>query len=355
MDWIEPKYSKTQVDKAGKILCEYNPGTMEFDKAMDILNNWRSIHSYPLNTFQSTLRAKIKKLEIEDVIVVQRLKRIPSIINKLNRYDTMKLSRMQDIGGLRTIVHTLDEVYILRNEYINNTRFNHKLISEYDYIKRPKDSGYRSIHLVYKYKNDKKPEYNGLLLEVQIRSEIQHAWATAVETMGIFLNSSLKSSEGPKKWLDFFALAGSAFAFLENSPRVPIYAHLTKEQTFERLLDSAEKLDAKKRLDAFSLAAHAIIKHIGNRGNYHLIILYTNEDERHVEIYTYGRKQLEKANEDYKKADMRIEKGENIQAVLVSASSFDTLKWAYPNFFLNAKLFIEYLSKIEDELKYRKS
>jgi len=53
-----------------------------------------------------------------------------------------------------------------------------------DYIQHPKPAGYRSIHLVYKYKNPIPPEYNGLFDERQIRTRSQLAWTTAVETMG---------------------------------------------------------------------------------------------------------------------------------------------------------------------------
>ena len=80
----------------------------------------------------------------------------------------------------------------------------HELHTSRDYIQHPKPSGYRSIHLVYKYKNPISPEYNGLFVELQIRTRLQLAWATAVETMGTYLGHALKSSEGPERWLDFF-------------------------------------------------------------------------------------------------------------------------------------------------------
>ena len=43
-------------------------------------------------------------------------------------------------------------------------------------------SGYRGVHLIYRYNSDRKTEYNTLLIEMQLRSQLQHAWATAVET-----------------------------------------------------------------------------------------------------------------------------------------------------------------------------
>lgn len=81
--------------------------------------------------------------------------------------------------------------------------------------------GYRRIHLIYRYHNDKVPHYNGLQLELQLRTRLQHAWATAVETMGTFLGLALKSGQGEDQWRSFFEVAGAGIALLENSPAVP--------------------------------------------------------------------------------------------------------------------------------------
>ncbi|WP_457767666.1 RelA/SpoT domain-containing protein [Cyanobium sp. ULC082] len=70
----------------------------------------------------------------------------------------------------------------------------HKLLRVDNYQAEPKPSGYRGIHLIYRYRSNKSETYNGLLLEVQIRSPLQHAWATAVETVGTFLKQSLKGT-----------------------------------------------------------------------------------------------------------------------------------------------------------------
>jgi ppGpp synthetase/RelA/SpoT-type nucleotidyltranferase len=101
---------------------------------------------------------------------------------------------MQDIGGLRAVVREVDYVYKLRDLLLKG-RFLHKLVREDDYIRKPKASGYRSLHLVYRYANKYAPEYTGLQIEIQLRTELQHIWATAVETMGIILKQSLKSDE----------------------------------------------------------------------------------------------------------------------------------------------------------------
>jgi ppGpp synthetase/RelA/SpoT-type nucleotidyltranferase len=77
---------------------------------------------------------------------VQRHKRSPSIISKLARFPQMELSRMQDIGGCRAIVATVRDVERL-NALIQSGRTRNKLHREYNYIEKPKDTGYRGIHL----------------------------------------------------------------------------------------------------------------------------------------------------------------------------------------------------------------
>ena len=41
--------------------------------------------------------------------------------------------------------------------------------------------------MVYQYKSDRIETYNrNMLIEIQFRTHLQHIWATAVETMGLF-------------------------------------------------------------------------------------------------------------------------------------------------------------------------
>jgi ppGpp synthetase/RelA/SpoT-type nucleotidyltranferase len=78
------------------------------------------------------------------------------------------------------------------------------LTDEKDYIQSSRDAdGYRSLHLIYKYRNIKNPSYDGLRIELQIRTKLQHIWATAVETMGTLLGQALKYRQGEEAWQDF--------------------------------------------------------------------------------------------------------------------------------------------------------
>lgn len=350
MAYPKLEHSKNQVNWAGEELAKLDEDSnlSEYLDALEVLGNWRACHGYPINTFKVTLRQKVEKVS-KNAIVSQRLKRTPSIVGKLRRFPSMKLARMQDIGGLRAVLANLNEVRDLEEEY-RSSRFEHELVSSKDYITNPKTDGYRGIHLVFRYKNRKNPAYDGLHLELQFRTKLQHAWATAVETMGTYLQQSLKSRQGEESWLKFFELTASAFAYVENSKLIPGYEHLTKAETFKKLLEEENKLQVLDKLRGFSAATKSIIHH--KSGAFYLLILDLNKLE--TTIKSYPQKSLEQATKDYVEAEKRANSGEEIEVVLVSAGSVDNLRKAYPNYFLDTHSFIQSVENILNSLKTSK-
>ncbi|HEA28734.1 MAG TPA: (p)ppGpp synthetase, partial [Leeuwenhoekiella sp.] len=72
-------YSNNQVKLAGEILTRPSDFTSEeFTFAQNVLTYWRTIHADPINTFQSTLRDKMNRLDYRDALIAQRLKRAVS-------------------------------------------------------------------------------------------------------------------------------------------------------------------------------------------------------------------------------------------------------------------------------------
>lgn len=342
MAFTIPNFTKKQVSKAGQVLIDQTSSEIQTEKAMTLLNHWRSCHAYPINTFQATLRSRLKKI-CNTALVAQRLKRTPSIVKKLQINPGMQMARMQDIGGIRAVVENLSQVRKLQELY-SNGGFTHELIDTDDYIVNPKSSGYRSLHLIYKYKNLQNPIYDGLCIELQIRTKLQHAWATAVETIGTFLDQALKSSEGQQVWLDYFKLVGAAFAILEKSPVAEDYRCVPEEDIFRQVIAVTEQLAVQRKLSAFTIAANAIETR-QSQGNYHLVVL--NAETKTVEIKSFGKRRLEEASHAYAEAERDSSSNKNIQAVLVATNSIDALKRAYPNYFLDTRQFTNALSKIK--------
>lgn len=345
MAFVEPKYSKNQVNKAGDILASPTSFSI-FDEqwADDVLANWRACHGYPINTFQATLRQKLKSID-RQAIVAQRLKRAPSIILKLQRFNGMQLSRMQDIGGLRAVVGSVTKVRKLETAY-RNAGFKHVLSSSKNYIDQPKGDGYRSIHLIYRYENELAPSYSGLSIELQLRTRLQHAWATAVETMGTFLGQALKSGQGETEWRGFFTIAGAALAIVEGTAPVPGFESKDRDSVYSELANAEARLRVLEKLRGFAIAADRIITQRG-QGAYHLIVL--DSANRTVSIRPYPIARLEKANIDYAAIEQRTKAGEGVEAVLVSAGPIDALRKAYPNYFLDTQEFVVQIQKVIDQ------
>ncbi|MGH7265289.1 MAG: hypothetical protein ACREMB_10610 [Candidatus Rokuibacteriota bacterium] len=77
--WAIPKHSPAEVDEAGAFLIDDTLISEEdFEEALQIINNWRSSHSFPLNTFQVTLRRNARQID-PNSLVAQRIKRLSSI------------------------------------------------------------------------------------------------------------------------------------------------------------------------------------------------------------------------------------------------------------------------------------
>ena len=145
MSWAIAVFSKKAVMRAGETLTDKNATYEEHTHAMDVLSNWRAAHAYPMHSLLMTLRQQSVAID-KNAIVVQRLKRTPSIVEKLSRYPEMKLHRMQDISGCRAIVSTVRDVEHLATS-ITKSRTRHTLHKIDNYIESPKESGYRGIHL----------------------------------------------------------------------------------------------------------------------------------------------------------------------------------------------------------------
>lgn len=340
---VFPKYSITggELSRAGEILrSNHNELTEEWEDAFELLSRWRAMHAYPLNTFQAGIRSILNKNK-KEAIVAQRLKRLQSILLKLSRFREMRLGRMQDIGGIRIILSSVRDVYAVVNA-LKKARWKHELHNEKDYISSPQKSGYRSFHLIYKYRNQQAPEeYQGLHIEIQIRTRLQHIWATTVETIGTFIKHSLKSSQGPQEWLDYLRLVSAVFA-IEEETEVPMNFSGRKARDLVRQLQNeTRRLKVFSRLDAFHKAVKSSTdKHFKNK----FILLRLDVENSAAEVRIFNQKDLPLATKRYGEFEKK-EKDIN-DMVLVASSSLKELKQAYPNYFVDSREFFRQLNRI---------
>src|SRR5207302_10368579 len=158
-------------------------------------------------------------------------------------------------------------------------------------------------------------------IEIQLRTRLQHAWATAVETVGTFLQQSLKSSEGSEKWLRFFALTGSAFAMTEHTWPVPDTPRDANELT-DAVRRLEIDLDVRKTLGAYGEALK-IAEDTQMAKAYYFLLSLTPSQEA-LSVFGYQKEQLERATDHYLQIEKTLAPG--AQAVLVAVESLAALK-----------------------------
>jgi Region found in RelA / SpoT proteins len=346
MDFEVPQFSRGVIDKAGEVVAQEGgdpPFTLESAHAMLVVGNWRASHSYPMQIIRNNLANRAKKVS-SAAVVAQRLKRFESIVSKLEREPRMKLSQMQDLGGCRAIMPNIagvDELVRLHKEAWDKAPSRHELHRCKDYIAEPKPSGYRGVHLIYKFKTDNPDHsaHNGQRIEVQIRSRLQHAWATAVEVVGAFRAQALKSGQGSAEWQRLFALMGSVIARKEGRALVPN----TPEESvlLQEIKSVSDEIKAEQFLAGCSEAAVHIEKSTKPAVAY-LIVL----DVKDRRVTILAQDSMLVANEKYAQMEKENKDQPELQTVLVSVDSLGALKTAYPNYYLDVSEFLQELRNV---------
>lgn len=343
MAYPEPKYSRNTVDAAGLSIIDETVSSEVYDHSLQVINNWRASHNLPLLCLRLGLERLAKKVD-PSPLIAQRIKRLAAIKLKLSlpRRDRFDLSEMQDIGGCRAIVKNINAVKELDRQY-ELSRASHLLDKRDDYIEHPKKSGYRGIHLIFRFQSGKHKTHNGLKIEIQLRTPLQHAWATAVETVGLFTGQALKSGLGSEDWKRFFALMGSVIAMREDAQIVP-KTPKNREDLVQELHSYASKLDAQNKLKTYS----AMLTIDKNLKNSHYFIIELNPSAKKVNVTGFTKEHLAAASEYLSKAERNIDSNSDAvgdQAVMVSVKSIGSLRRAYPNYFLDMRVFIKEVDK----------
>lgn len=333
-----PKFSKTDVRKAGSFLSKtiLAPATSaEFDEAAKwfrIAHNWRSSHILPMRHVRMELERKARE---HGGFTAARLKRMQSIRKKL---PTRQLNQIQDIAGCRVICNSMTALRKIVADY-NNGATRH-LVGERqnDYIAVPRESGYRSHHLVLTYVgSESTSEYNGLRVELQIRTRLQHAWATAIEAVGLYANEDLKGGRGDARWLRFFQLMASESALSEGASLVGSVPESTAVRR-EEIQDINREINALNTLETFR---HAIKgTDMQSTTARHYMIQYDHLAKR-VSVTPYF--EMSKGSLDYNLNDLS---SMPTNAVLVEVERVEDLKSAFPNYFLDVALFAGGLKRV---------
>lgn len=88
--WKKVEYEKKDINKAGEKIIDPNMTPDERANCLRIIDNWRAAHAFPTNTFAIHLKHLVQ--DIPTAVVVQRLKRRDTIVQKLERFPTMNIA-----------------------------------------------------------------------------------------------------------------------------------------------------------------------------------------------------------------------------------------------------------------------
>jgi ppGpp synthetase/RelA/SpoT-type nucleotidyltranferase len=345
-EWIKREYSKGEIDRMGELLVPWwksvsAPAPNNLGHAWAVIQNWRICHAMPLLTFRIGLSKRASKVEA-NAIIAQRMKRAASVMNKLAREPQMKLSQMQDLGGCRAILSTIaavEQLYDLYREPTTNLFESEGRLKCYDYIRHPKSDGYRGIHIVGRYnaRAEKNEPWNGQRIEIQIRSQLQHAFATAVETVTTFTRTPLKFGAGPQEWRRFFSLIGSAFAMREGTAIVPDTPPSGTELVKERR-ELTKVLQVRSRLRGWTSALRQLPKRNTTNAKWLLLVL----DVFGNVIKVTGYADIKQASSVVSALETSPQSG--LDAVLVWVNSAKALRRAYPNYYADTAAFLAALN-----------
>ncbi len=184
--------SKTQIDRLGLRLKEGS--IAEADLRM--LDDYR--RSF-IGAYEQVVRATREQLGVE--VTGRPAKSTTSIVEKLRR-ETIRLTQIQDIAGCRLVVSDVTA----QDSIVESFKGLFQDVTIDDRRERP-SYGYRAVHLIV--------SIAGKLIEIQVRTPIQHKWAELSEKVSDILDPSIKYGGGDKTTRDWLGRTSSLIDSVE--------------------------------------------------------------------------------------------------------------------------------------------
>ncbi|OUS09168.1 GTP pyrophosphokinase [Gammaproteobacteria bacterium 42_54_T18] len=344
------QFSKGSIDRAGRDIRHEIDGN-ERVEAIKKIQNFREFHLYPLMLMKNHLSRTSDKVG-GNIVVARRLKQLPTIIDKLERpalnpdmRNSTRVTSMQDIAGCRAIVKNLKQLNELKEKLLTS-RSVHRVVRVDDYLS-PKDSGYGGVHLIYNCfeASNEISAWKNAKVEVQLRTDLQHSWATSLEIIDTLEEIKLKTSLiGHTRWRRFFSLAGSLVANDEGAIQL-----LESEVSSKRseMISLSIELDILNKLQNYAMAISVVGgSELKKKYKYHkglfLISIKRENNIFKVRLKPFKMGESNLALEALNDAELNKDNDSNI---LVDAENARTLRKSYPNYFGSTTKFIKFMSK----------
>lgn len=314
---LSNKYSNKDYRKLGDRIRNTPKDVSEPDLLM--LQSLRLTYKEPLAIIFNSLKKTAYKVD-KNSICTYRVKRIESIISKLVRFPEMQVNRVEDIAGCRCIMSSTEKVYELYNRLLKNKD---KLPYEikgtiHDYIKEPKGSGYRSIHINAVLRNG-----DNRRIEIQLRGLEHHNWATLVEITDLLFKTKLKEN-GEQANRDLFEFH-KLLALPEGS--------ITKKQKYF-IADTVIKYNYIDIIGAVFARNYLDVRAQWNRMKLqrnHFFLISTGSDGTPE---FRGFLHFEEAEQAYFEQFINNEDNRNIMLTYLQQANFTKISVAYSNYFL---------------------
>lgn len=353
-DFPVSNFSKRDVKRAGEMLAGdliWTDDTAEgIREAFQIANSWRDAHAYPMRSIRQTVIHHLSHGSMRG-ITAARLKRMQAIRRKLRRVK-LSLTQLQDLGGCRVLLDSIEDVHALVAMLRDTTK--HDIRAEDNYIAKPKADGYRSHHLMFTFRGEK--PYDGKRIELQLRTRLQHSWATAVEAVSLFRGADLKSKDGlgaeadaarrkdNEHWLRLFLLLSAEFAETEGCALPPLAP--SREDRRREIKAMSKSLGALSLLDSIRHGMQGTDNIVAQDFEATHYLIRFDHLTQTTQVKPFRRAIA--AAQDYDRAEEAGNKSGNGSetVVLVEVDKVDNLKAAYPNYFGDVEFFRNQLRAI---------
>ena len=155
---------KNYILNAKTLMSCYRCAILEVETKFKVLNEQFSLH-HERNPIEN-IRTRLKS--IESITEKMIRKGLPMTIESVE-------SNIYDIAGVRVICSFIDDIYMLAECFSKQDDI--KVIEKKDYIIKPKENGYRSLHLIVEIPIFLQQGKRSMKVEVQFRTIAMEFWA----------------------------------------------------------------------------------------------------------------------------------------------------------------------------------
>ena len=189
-----------------ELMTYYQCAIMEVETKFKVLNERfkLSIERNPIDSISSRLKT------IDSMSEKLRRKNLPMTAEAIEQ-------NLFDVAGVRIICSFIDDIYMLADCLVSQDDITLVLIK--DYIKNPKENGYRSLHLIVEVPIFLENGKRSVKVEVQLRTIAMEFWANLEHQLRYKKNLSLQLLRSTSRELSECARISAALDIRMQSVR----------------------------------------------------------------------------------------------------------------------------------------